>query len=329
MLTHVLPSLAKVRLPGRSISSAALAGLITCLGAQEPPAAAAEGLPQKTARNPSLLETAGQISRWNDRAKPVKIAGPLYFVGTRGLGAWLIETSHEFILLNTGMPKSGPMIEASIRELGKDPSQIKGILACHAHMDHVGGHAYIQSLSGAKVVVMDREAEILKNGGKGEPHYGRRLLLRYDRVRAELVEPLKDKGTVVLGSITLTAHLTPGHSIGATTWAMEIKEGGRTLKVVFPDGTGVNPGFRLGSSPSYPGIVDDYVRTFQILESFDPDIWLPPHLDAFDFEEKLARVPKEGVAVWKEGYEDWVAAQKKKFEDALTKATAKETGVLK
>ncbi|TNC69817.1 MBL fold metallo-hydrolase [Rubellimicrobium roseum] len=67
--------------------------------------------------------------------------GPISFVGTRGLGICLIETGDGLILMNTGMPGSGPMIEEPIRALGHDPAEIEILLAGHAHVDHVGGHA--------------------------------------------------------------------------------------------------------------------------------------------------------------------------------------------
>jgi len=97
------------------------------------------------ARNPKLfLETMVKQFGWTEPAEPMKVVGPIYFVGTKGLSVWLITTSQGHILLNTGMPSSGPMIEASIRKLGFKPEDIKFILTCHAHIDHVGGHAYLK-----------------------------------------------------------------------------------------------------------------------------------------------------------------------------------------
>ena len=69
--------------------------------------------------------------------------------------------------------------------------------------------------------------------------------------------------------------------------------------MVFPDGTGVNPGTRLVNNPSYPGILDDYRRTFGTLESLKPNIFLSYHSDDFGFAEKRARAATGGVqAFW-------------------------------
>jgi metallo-beta-lactamase class B len=96
------------------------------------------------AKHPKLfIETAATLFGWNDPAEPMKIVGPISFVGTKGLGVWLIRTSEGHILLNTGMASSGPMIEASIRKLGLQREDVKLLLTCHAHIDHVGGHAYL------------------------------------------------------------------------------------------------------------------------------------------------------------------------------------------
>jgi metallo-beta-lactamase class B len=97
------------------------------------------------AKNPELfLQTASKLLGWNEPVDPIKIAGPIYFVGTKGLAAYLITGSEGHILLYTAMPSSGPMIEASIRKLGFKTEDIKLLLTGHAHIDHTGGHAYIK-----------------------------------------------------------------------------------------------------------------------------------------------------------------------------------------
>ena len=268
------------------------------------------------AKHPKLfLETATKLFGWNDPAEPMKIVGPISFVGTKGLGVWLISTSEGHILLNTGMHSSGPMIEASIRTLGLKPEDIKLLLTGHAHIDHVGGHAYIKQLSGAQVAMMDAETDVLQTGGKLDFFSGKDVeAMGYEPVNVDRV--FRDGDTIKLGDVALTARLTPGHTKGATTFIMNVVEGGKIYTAVFPDGSGVNPGYRLGKDPSYPGIGDDYRRTLYVLETLKPDIWLAPHLDTFDFEGKRARAATEGAKAWvdPEGYRPFVAAQCEKFE---------------
>jgi metallo-beta-lactamase class B len=275
------------------------------------------------ARDPKLfLAAAVQHGRWNEPSEPTQIAGPIYFVGSHGLSAWLISTSEGHILLNTGMPESGPMIAASIRKLGMKPEDIRLLLTCHAHIDHVGGHAYIKRLSGARVAIMEGEQSLLRTGGKDDFHYGSVAEFGYEPVSADRV--LRDGETLTLGDIAMTAHATAGHSRGGATWTTNIVDGGKLYSVIFPDGSGVNPGYRLVRNPSYPGIADDYRRTLHFLEMQKPDIWLAPHTDVFDLAGKRARAGQQGARAWvdPEGYRSWVADQRAKFE-AIVAAESK------
>lgn len=268
---------------------------------------------------PFFLETAKKALKWEEPVEPVKIAGPIYYVGTKGLASYLITTPKGHILLYTGMPSSGPMIEASIRKLGFKPEDIKIMLTGHAHIDHVGGHAYLQKLSGAQVVMMEQEKELIESGGKTDFHYGSYSQFLFDPVKVNRV--IADGDVVKLGNIELTGRLTPGHTMGSTTWIMKIVVSGRTYKVVFPDGTSINPGYRLVNNPSYSGIADNYRKTFKILASLNPDIWLTSHAEAFNFAGKSMRAVKEGVNAWVDppGYQIYVANQRKKFEDQVNK----------
>jgi len=81
--------------------------------------------------NRFFLELARKALKWEEPAEPVKIAGPIYFVGTKGLGAFLITIAEGYILMNTGMPSSRPMIVDSIRKLGFKPEDIKLMITHH------------------------------------------------------------------------------------------------------------------------------------------------------------------------------------------------------
>jgi metallo-beta-lactamase class B len=293
----------------------ALAGALLCGGAPQAFAQDAAAMAAAAAANPKLfLEGAVKTMKWNETAEPMKIAGPIYYVGTKGLAAWLITTSDGLILINTGMPPSGPIIEASIRKLGFKPENVKLLLDAHAHIDHVGGHAYIKKLSGAKVAMMDADADLARSGGKADFHYASVPEFAFEPVNADIV--LRDGDTVNLGEVALTARNTPGHTRGSTTWIMNFIDGGKNYTVVFPDGSGINPGYRLVKNPSYPGIADDYRRTLSTLELLKPDIWLASHTAEFDFEAKRARAAAEGVKAWvdPEGYRRYVAGQRERFE---------------
>lgn len=270
------------------------------------------------AQDTSIGATAREM-QWNEPAAPMHIVGPIHFVGTQGLTSWLITTNAGHILLNTGMPPSGPMIEASIRKLGFKTDDVKLLLVCHAHVDHVGALAYLQRLTGAQVVALDAEVELIESGGKTDFNYATIADFHFEPAKVDRV--IRDGDTVTLGDVSLKALKTAGHTRGTTTWVTQVTDGDRRFSVVFPDGTSVNPGYRLVENPSYPGIADDYRKTFATLASLTPDIWLTPHTQPFDWDAKRARVATQGVDAWVDpaGYREWVALQRSRFEAAVAK----------
>jgi metallo-beta-lactamase class B len=275
------------------------------------------------AANPEMfLKFMRTTMKWDEPAEPTKIVGPIYFVGTRGLGSWLIRGSEGDVLLNTCMEDSGPLIEASIRKLGFDPRSIKWLLAGHTHVDHVAGHAYIKKLTGAQIAVAAEEVRLLESGGKGDPNYDGVPGFGFEPVKADRV--LRDGDVVKFGDIALTAHVTPGHNLGPITWTMDVVDGGKIYSIVFPDGSGVNPGYRIVKNPSYAGIEGDYRHTLYFLSTLKPDIWLHSHTATFRFEEKRARAATDGIRAWAdpEGYRQWIAAEGAAFEAAVKRELA-------
>jgi metallo-beta-lactamase class B len=303
-----------LRLACTSIATASLLALATQTYSQTLP----EKVPtkQQLANDNNLfISVARKHLKWDEPEDPVKIVGPIYFVGTKGLGAFLFTTSEGHILMNTGMPPSGPVIAESIRKLGFKPEDIKIMINGHAHIDHAGAFAYFKKLSGAQVAIMKDDVPLMENGGRGDFKYANDFA--YEGVKVDRV--LSDGDTVRLGDLLLTAYQTPGHTKGATTWVLNMVVEGRPYVVVFPDGAGFNPGYRLAKSPIYPGINADYRRTHHFLEMLKPDIWLAQHNEYYDFEGKRKRALTEGENAWidPEGYRRFIAGRKRAFEDEV------------
>jgi metallo-beta-lactamase class B len=270
---------------------------------------------QLASDNKLFLSLARKALKWEDPEEPVRIIGPIYFVGTKGLGVFLITTSEGHILMNTGMPSSGPMIVDSIRKLGFKPEDIKTMINGHAHMDHAGAFAYLKQQFGAQLAVMEEDVPAMESGDAGDFKYASDLV--YPPVKVDRI--LRDGDTIRMGDVLLTAYLTPGHTRGATTWIVNLVVDGKPYIVAFPDGAGFNPGYRLAKNPSYPGINDDYRRTHHFLEMLKPDIWLAQHNEYYDLESKRKRAQTEGVNAWidPEGYRRFVAGKKRAFEDEV------------
>ncbi|HVL67462.1 MAG TPA: subclass B3 metallo-beta-lactamase [Vicinamibacterales bacterium] len=260
------------------------------------------------------------MSRWNDYEKPFRLAGPIHYVGTAELAAFLIHTPQGHILIDGGMPSSAPVIERSIRELGFKPEDIRILLTTQAHFDHVGTHAHFKKLSGARVEAMAGDARLLRDGGKSDYLFGSNPEFHFPRMAVDRV--LEDGDVVTIGGERLIARLTSGHTPGSTTFLMDVNEGGRVYHVVFAASTTVNPGTRLTTDPSYPGILEDYRRTFQVLESLKPDIFVSAHTGFFDLKGKRARMQPERPAeafVDRDGYARLIAERKRAFEALVAK----------
>jgi metallo-beta-lactamase class B len=272
--------------------------------------------PEDLATNNKLfIELAKKGLKWEEPTEPVRIAGPIYFVGTKGLGAFLITTSEGHILMNTGMPSSGTMIVDSIRKLGFKPEEIKLMINGHAHIDHAGAFGFFKSQFGAPLAVMKDDVAAMESGDRNDFKYADDFV--YPAVKVDRI--LRDGDTIRMGEVLLTAYHTPGHTRGATTWVANVAIGGKPYVVVFPDGAGFNPGYRLAKDPIYPGIAEDYRRTHHFLEMLKPDIWLAQHNEYYDFEGKRDRAKNEGMKAWSdpEGYRRFIAEKKRAFEDQI------------
>ena len=259
---------------------------------------------------------------WNKPTAPFRLVGPVHFVGTNELAAFLVTTPGGHVLIDGGLPESAPLIEQSIRALGFDPRDIRVLLTTQAHFDHVGSLAHFKKLSGGRVEVMDGDVSLVESGGRTDYLFADSEKFRFDPVKVD--RALRDGDTVSLGTVTLTARKTPGHTPGSTTWLTKVEDGGRRYDVVFMASTGINPGTRLVDRPSYPGIAEDFARSFEVLESLKPDVFLGGHTGFFRMEEKRARLGQGGPHpfVDPEGFRAHVAARKRAFEEQRDKERA-------
>src|SRR5580692_3846763 len=195
---------------------------------------------------------------WSEPFPAHRMIGNIYYVGSRGLASYLITTPAGHILINSNLKTSVPMIRESIEKLGFHFSDVKILLISHAHWDHCAGSAAVKELTGAKYMVMDADVPEIEAGGKGNFQYGEALTARYQPAKVDRV--LHDGDTVRVGDTILTAHLTPGHTKGTTTWTTVVKEGGKSYNVVIVGSPNVNAGYKLVNNELYPQIAYDYQR---------------------------------------------------------------------
>jgi len=259
---------------------------------------------------------------WTEPFPPFRIAGNLYYVGSKDLAIYLVTTPQGHILINAGLVSSVPLIRASVEKLGFKFSEIKILLISHAHWDHDGGSAEIKALTGATYMVMDGDVSVVESGGKTDFQYGSQPTSLYPPTKVDRV--LHDGDEVKLGGATLVAHLTPGHTKGCTTWTMKVDDGGKIYNVVIIGSPNVNEGYKLVRNDSYPAIASDYERSFRVLSSLPVDIFLGAHGSYFDLQTKYARL-KEGAVnpfIDPAGYKRYITDREEAFRTELAKQRA-------
>jgi metallo-beta-lactamase class B len=201
---------------------------------------------------------------------PHKIVGNVYYAGTKTLSAFLIVTPQGNILIDSTYERNVRTIQKSIEQLGFKFSDIRILLGNHAHSDHMEGDALVKELTGAQVVAMAEDVPALKAmkpGGKEHP---------VDRT-------IHDGETITLGGATLTAHLTAGHTRGATTWTMPVTEAGKTYQVVF---------YSSLRSPTVltQEVIDEFNHSFAVVRTLPCDVPLGDHPSEYGMAEKYAKL---------------------------------------
>jgi metallo-beta-lactamase class B len=226
-------------------------------------------------------------AEWNRPQVPFRIFGNTYYVGPHGLSSILITSDAGHILIDGGLPESAQLIVANVRSLGFRIEDVKLILNSHVHFDHAGGIAELQRISGAQVFVSKWSASVMKKGGVGraDPQYG--LLAGITPVKH--VRELRDGETFRVGEIAITAHLTPGHTPGGTSWTWKSCEGSVCREMVFADSiTPVSAdGFKFTNSREYPKAIEDFERSFSFLEAVPCDVLVTTHPEASGLWDRL------------------------------------------
>jgi len=222
-----------------------------------------------------LRRNMGSAADQLEAFPPHRIVGDIYYVGSKSLSSFLIVTSQGNILINTGFEANVPVIAKSVAQLGFKFADTKIILGNHAHGDHMEGDALAKQMTGARVFAMAEDVPALaaiKPGGKPHP----------------IDEVISDGATVSLGGMTLTAHLTAGHTPGCTTWTTTAAEKGMRYEVVF------------GCSLRAPAVITPAIeaslnRSFKLVRGLPCDVPLGDHPAEYRMAEKYARLRPAGA----------------------------------
>jgi metallo-beta-lactamase class B len=225
-----------------------------------------------------------QDPNWTKPFPPFRLIGNIYWVGSYDLSTYLITTPQGNILINTGVGDTAKQIKASVEQLGFKLADTKILTLTHGHFDHVAGMAELKRMTGARLVVSEGDKELLESGGAADFRFGDTPDARFEPVKVD--QTFKDGEKIPLGGTELTAHHHPGHTKGATSFTVNIQEAGKSYRVVIANMGTINPGVTVSGMEKYPGIAQDYARTFRAQKAMKIDVWLASHASQFAMHEK-------------------------------------------
>ncbi len=146
--------------------------------------------------------------------EPAKVFDNLYYVGDNHHSMWAVTTSEGIILHDTAFEY---MVEAQIidglRAFGLDPADIEYVIIGHGHSDHYLGARTLQDRYGARVIMAERDWELIENSNAPEEVKPRRDLVASDGME------------LTLGDTTLTLYVTPGHTPGTISTLIPLRDG--------------------------------------------------------------------------------------------------------
>lgn len=253
---------------------------------------------------------------WSKDYQPFRIAGNLYYVGTADLASFLITTPSGHILINTGLEQSVPLIKKHVQDLGFRFSDIKILLATHAHYDHVAGMAQIKKETGAKMMIHAKDEKVLSDGGASDyvlGQYGQTFApVKTDRI-------LRDGEMVQLGKSVLTVLHHPGHTPGATSFMLTVRDEKRAYKVLIANFPGILDETKLAGMPGYPEVGKDYGKTIAAMKTLNFDLWVASHAGQFGLLQKRKEGDAYNPLVFEDrkGYDNLMASYEKHYLEKL------------
>ena len=280
--------------------------------------------PARIERPIAPIETAGPAfdaackgsDDWNKLAPPVRIFGNSYFVGTCGISAILITSPQGHILIDSGTEQGADLVARNIGQLGFRLRDVRYLLHSHEHLDHVGGMARLQRLTGAQVVASAPAARILRMGvpAADDPQAG--SLLPMPPVTVDRI--VQDGEMLRVGDNVLIAVATPGHTAGALSWRWGSCDGGKCRQIVYADS--LTPASRDDYRFSdHPILVQAFRTSFAKIAALDCDILITPHPSASRMPDRFAgRAPLED----RNACRDYAEARTKQLDERLAKEAA-------
>jgi len=239
---------------------------------------------------PDAPAVCDSCAEWNQPRTPFRIFGNTFYVGPAGVSSVLIVSNGGLILVDGALPQSAPLIDAGIRALGFRTEDVKLIVNGHAHYDHAGGIAALQRYTGATVAAGAAGVRALE-AGRPTPDDPQVAYPNSAFPPIAHVRGVHDGEVLRVGDVAITAHLTPGHTPGSTTWTWRSCEASRCLDVVYADSISAVsfPGFRFTGDATHASLVPTMRASIAKLAALPCDIMIGAHPFVGDLDGKVKR----------------------------------------
>mgnify|MGYP001322853795 CR=1 FL=1 len=230
-----------------------------------------------------VKEPAVTNEEWTRSFAPFRVAGNLYYVGTYDLACYLITTAKGHILINTGLASSAAQLKSNVEALGFKFSDIKILLTTQAHYDHLGAMAAIKEMTGAQLMVDEKDARVVADGGNSDYAFGG------EGPTFQPVQPdrlLHNGDTVTLGEMQVLLLHHPGHTRGSCSYLVTVKDNTKSYRVLIANLPTIVTSKRFSEVTTYPEIADDYAYTLKAMRNITFDIWVASHASQFSLHTK-------------------------------------------
>ena len=267
----------------RNAMLAAVMAVVAGCAAPEPAPASRAGIAQPDASGLPVPSPCADENDWSEATGPRHVFGNTWYVGSCGISVLLIATPEGHVLIDAATAQAAPAILANLRALGVDPRDVRYLLSSHEHLDHVGGSAQLQAATGAPLYARRAGVAALRRGrgDRSDPQLGSTAAFT---PIADVRELTGD--SVTLAGVRITAHATPGHTPGATSWSWDSCEDERCLHMVYADSISAlaDDQYRYADHPRYVAAFRDGLDHLATLSC---DVLLTPHPGASNLWPRL------------------------------------------
>ena len=249
------------------------------------------------ANEPAMQDPVATLAYrpWEIAIAPFQVAPQTWYgAGQTWVGCYLIDTGEGCILIDTAIPESAYLLVDSIHRLGYQMTDIKKILISHAHFDHMGAARLMQELTGAEIYMSAEDYRFYKEC----PQETMRLDPDSHPQDFECTHFYSDDTPIRLGNVTVRTLLTPGHTIGCTSffWKVTNPANGAVYTVAMHGGVGantMNDGYYAKSTYLTPALRDRFIADAEKLKAIHVDIALPSHPNQITITDRAGTYTNE------------------------------------